>query len=269
MKEISLKEMQKIELDLLRYFVGICDRYKLRYYIDGGTLLGAMCYEGFIPWDDDIDIKMPRPDYEKLKSLQLELPSYIRMEFPSKRYQDYLMAKLVDDRTVLIENGAVVKKTGIYIDILPMDGHPDDEKKRARHLKKLSSLNTKFHMAKSGFASLRGAKGYIYRLIYKPWRIIKRLERIAQKYPYEKARRVGLVIEGDAEKECFSKEWIEPSVLLDFEDMKLNAPCGYRSHMVKFYGAHVADPSCYHNLPQYPSGHSHTAYWKGEDSNGL
>ena len=59
MKEIYLKEMQQIELSLLLAFDDICEKHGLRYYIDGGTLLGAMCYEGFIPWDDDIDLKMP------------------------------------------------------------------------------------------------------------------------------------------------------------------------------------------------------------------
>ena len=65
MKEITLQEMQKIELNLLLEFDKLCKLHRLRYYIDGGTLLGAMCYEGFIPWDDDIDLKMPRPDYER------------------------------------------------------------------------------------------------------------------------------------------------------------------------------------------------------------
>ena len=63
MREIGLEEMQQRELDILLAFDALCKKYALRYYIDGGTLLGAMCYEGFIPWDDDIDVKMPRPDY--------------------------------------------------------------------------------------------------------------------------------------------------------------------------------------------------------------
>ena len=58
--EITLREMQQIELDMLLELDRVCKNHSLRYYLDGGTLLGAMCYEGFIPWDDDIDIKMPR-----------------------------------------------------------------------------------------------------------------------------------------------------------------------------------------------------------------
>ena len=70
MRAIDLREMQQIELKLLLELDKVCKKNSLRYYMDGGTLLGAMCYEGFIQWDDDIDLKMPRPDYDKLMTLQ-------------------------------------------------------------------------------------------------------------------------------------------------------------------------------------------------------
>ena len=82
MRQIDLREMQQIELNLLLELDRVCKKHSLRYYMDGGTLLGAMCYEGFIPWDDDIDIKMPRPDYEKLLTLQREFPEHVRCTFP-------------------------------------------------------------------------------------------------------------------------------------------------------------------------------------------
>jgi len=65
-KELSSKEIKKIELDILIDFDDFCKKNKLRYYLSGGTLLGAIRHRGFIPWDDDIDVCMPRPDFERL-----------------------------------------------------------------------------------------------------------------------------------------------------------------------------------------------------------
>ena len=71
-KELSLAEVKKIEIEILDYIVSVCEANNLRYFLAGGTLLGAVRHGGFIPWDDDIDINMPRPDYDKLVEIMKE-----------------------------------------------------------------------------------------------------------------------------------------------------------------------------------------------------
>lgn len=263
MKEIALRQMQEIELNMLIAFDEVCRKHGLRYYMDGGTLLGAMCYEGFIPWDDDIDLKMPRPDYERFLKLQEEFPSYIRIDAPRREHCEYTMAKLIDSRTVLIErNGSQEKRTGVYIDILPMDGHPEGEAEFEAHLKKLRRYNSLFHYALEGFDALKAPKKQIYRIIYTPWRLYRKMTAMARSVDYENASHVGLLIEGDAMRERFPKHWLEPAVMLEFEGHYFPAPAGYRAHMAHFYGDHVNKPECYHNLPQYPAVHNHEVFWK-------
>ena len=232
MEKIELKEMQQIELNILLEFDHVCKKHSLRYYIDGGTLLGAMCYEGFIPWDDDIDLKMPRPDYEKILTLQDEFPNYIRIDAPSKKHCEYTMMKLMDDRTVLKENkGKVTKTTGVYIDVFPMDGHPDNQLEWERHIRKLQRLNSLFHLSLENFSAMKHSnafiskiKGMLYGLIYSPWSLYKQLTKLAKKYDYETSNYVGLLIEGNAKKEQFHKSWLEQNFTLEFEGHMVPLP---------------------------------------------
>lgn len=277
MQELTLKEMQRIELDILLTFDALCKKYGLRYYMDGGTLLGAMCYEGFIPWDDDIDLKMPRPDYERFLTLTDEFPAHIHLEKPSKRQCEYLFTKLVDTRTLLIENpGKNEKRSGVYVDLFPMDGFPENKKVRSAHLGKLARLNTLFHYSLEHFSEMKVSsscltrlKGWLYERIYSPYKLYLRLEKTAKKYAYDGASTVGLLIEGNPQKECFEKIWLEPAAMLEFEGYHFPAPCGYREHLRIFYGAHITSEEYHHNLPMILPDHRHEVYWiEGEENKG-
>ena len=119
-----LNEMQEKLYTMMQWFHDFCRKHELKYYMIGGTMLGAVRHEGFIPWDDDMDIGMPRTDYEKMLSL-------IKVEYCDKyileSYKDgaadfnYTFAKLYDTDTTLTENNRYRTQRGIYIDIFPID----------------------------------------------------------------------------------------------------------------------------------------------------
>ena len=130
----QLKKMKALELEMLASFVEVCRRLSLRYYLVGGTLLGAVRHQGFIPWDDDIDVAMPRQDYEIfLREGQKHLPEHC---FLQSLYTDpaYTMnfAKIRDCRTTFVEY-AVRKypmNHGLFIDIFPLDGYPREKREQ-------------------------------------------------------------------------------------------------------------------------------------------
>ena len=270
MREIKLKEMQQIELNLLLELDHICKTHSLRYYLDGGTLLGAVCYDGFIPWDDDIDIKMPRPDYEKLLTLQSMLPGHVFLDVPRADHCEFTFLKLIDTRTVLEEyHEHGVKTTGVYIDILPMDGHPEDPVECQKHFYKLSYMNTRFHGALSDFSNLKKSssvvsrvKGKVYSCLYSPWKVYQELTALAKKYPYDSANQVGLLVEGDPIRERFEKRWLEPHVMMEFEGHRFPATNAAEEHLSIFYRKPISRELYYQKLPKIEPDHNHRVYWK-------
>lgn len=133
-----MNDLQKVELEMLIEFDKVCRENNLRYYLIGGTFLGAIRHKGFIPWDDDIDVAMPRSDYNKFMKMQDKLPSYYFIQNDrSDRHYTYNFAKIRDSRTTYIENFYAAHRInhGVWIDIFPLDGVSNKNKpsKKFRH----------------------------------------------------------------------------------------------------------------------------------------
>ena len=114
------EELRIVQLSLLKDFDSLCSRHGLRYYLAYGTLLGAIRHKGFIPWDDDIDVMMPRESYEQLKSILPPAGCYFI--FPKEQRSLWLFTKFCREGTRVIEpNVREIKRYGVYIDIFPLD----------------------------------------------------------------------------------------------------------------------------------------------------
>lgn len=122
----SLRRMQMRMLEMLQVIDAICRRHDIAYWLSGGSLIGAMRHQGFIPWDDDLDIEVLRPDFEKLmKLLPAELPNHLKLQWHTTDENYFFpFAKVRDTNSRLFERNGydrVFREHGVYIDIFPME----------------------------------------------------------------------------------------------------------------------------------------------------
>ncbi len=147
MREMTTKEVQRISLDILQDFHNFCVKNGLHYSLSGGTLLGAIRHNGFIPWDDDIDVQMPRPDFDEFihsyksengyKVYSREIPGF------KEKKMVYSHARICDTRKTIVDKGIIPwisEQVGIWIDILPCDGISSQKEIAKKHLWKINIL---------------------------------------------------------------------------------------------------------------------------------
>ena len=135
----ELDMIQKLELKILKEIIRICKKENIEYFLIGGSALGAIRHEGFIPWDDDIDVGMTRENYDNfLKVAEQYLGEEFYLQSPSfDRQSPYSYSKLMLKGTLFLEYAQRNLKTqsGIYVDIFPFDEVPDNESENERQFK--------------------------------------------------------------------------------------------------------------------------------------
>ncbi len=140
--DLSLEEYKEVILNGLIFIRDICDKNNINYFLYAGTLLGAVKYKGFIPWDDDIDIVLLRDDYEKLLKLleENENDEYKVLHIHNTKDYYYPYAKLVSKKTKVVENAKEIRELGAYVDIFPLDAISDDYRKEIRKMRFVYNL---------------------------------------------------------------------------------------------------------------------------------
>ena len=255
----DLREMQLKELEVLKEFLRICRKYKLRYYCLGGTLLGAVRHKGFIPWDDDIDVGMPRPDFKKFeKIVRQELPEYMRYySYKDGNGYNYYFPKITDSRMKVIDESAVVSaEREVWIDIFPLDGMPGNILKRKIHCFRLltarmrlnyslfsTNVNTK--KERSFFEAFLVKAGTVLPVekIFDSSKEFKRLDKLMQKYPYDKSEYLINFMGVHKLKEMFHKKIYGKGAWYTFEDIRIWGPENSHFVLKQMYDDYMNPPS--------------------------
>lgn len=248
MEEMTLREIQLAELDILIEFDKICKENDLKYSLCGGTMLGAIRHKGFIPWDDDIDVMMPRPDYERLKSLfnDINKQDNLQLLTKGKNKEDYPFMKLIDKRYVInCPNGDL--SDNLWIDIFPVDGFPTEKEeaflKRVKKYRSLFVYNYYTWKSDSAFKNLLIKLYGVYAKAYGMDRALKKLNKLALCYDYLTSEYAGVIswgLYGVGEKVV--KNEFENIVEVDFEGHKLSAMSCWDDYLHGIYGDYMQLP---------------------------
>lgn len=254
-----LRQLQMHELNLLKIFADICERYQLKYYMIGGTMLGAIRHHGFIPWDDDVDIGMPREDYKKfIEIVEKEIPSYIAF-LNYRKDADYLryFSRLADRRVEIYnESNTDTLVENAWIDIFPLDGTPKGNIRRWIYFTKLSAVRTLYHFScfEKMVNLMRPGRPLYQRIIIKigqktkigrnmdSKKILDRIDRKLQKYSFEKSAYVMNFFGAYVYKEMVPREWFGDDAKYQFEDIMLSGPAQYDPYLRQFYGEYSIPP---------------------------
>lgn len=240
-----MNSLQEKLLAMLDWFHSYCVNNNIQYYAAGGTMLGAMRHHGFIPWDDDIDIVIPRKDYKRLIHSFTDIIDGYLLESPYSGNSDYLYsyAKLYDTRTTLVEKTKIACKRGVYIDIFPLDGVGNTYEEARTNFKKFDRKNmflmTRTCVIRNDRSWCKNASILAARLI--PSFIINdknlaiSVDKIAAKLNDDAAIYVANLMGAYRMKEITLREYFGSPTLYPFEGMEIYGPEKYDEYLSGIY----------------------------------
>lgn len=268
-REITLEELKIIQVNILKEIDKFCNENGLRYFLFSGTLLGAVRHKGYIPWDDDIDICMPRKDYDVFFQTFNKSRDDNLIAINHRNMKEYYLAsgKVIDNATEMIEETNFKIPIGVYVDVFPMDNIPSSDvkllmlNKRITPYRKLLQLKTITY--RQGRALWKNVILCVGNILMKPIRVswlVKKIDKLAMKYQndYTCNRMADIAIFTYGLREVFLKEDFEQYIKLEFEGELYNAPIHYERVLASMYGDYMQLPS----EDKRVRHHKFLAYWK-------
>lgn len=265
--QMNLQDTQRASLVVLKELDRICIEKNYKYWITFGTLIGAIRHKGFIPWDDDIDIAMPRDDYDKLID-------YLNNEYNNDEFEihtflnndtyPFYISRFCDKKHELVFDGYNYK-SGCFVDIYPYDGmgQKEDYEYWKSIKPKLHSLTKKLIMSEQ--ASIMYGSSLIHKFGNLPQLLVSkifgrkyyynRLDSYRKKYTWDESDFVGVICWSTGTY-CYPKEWFSEFERIPFEDIEVNAPKEYDQILRFLYGDYMQLPPEEKRVPQ----HGFTAY---------
>jgi lipopolysaccharide cholinephosphotransferase len=266
----SLKKVWAVEKDLLVKLLDVCRQKNLTCWVDGGTMLGTVRHHGFIPWDDDIDVIMPRKDYDILLHECNECfshPYFLQSAYSDvDYYRGHAQLRNSDTCAIRPSDSYQPFNQGIFIDICPLDGAPDDEAFRKEVIRK-TSKTLKFLKAKNTNILISGRLGLVFRKIKSRYVVSRRGWVTIYKEMEDMLRDAAsthrctqvaqMSFSGD--DLMMDRDIFGDTVWMDFEDIKVPVPVGYDRFLTKQYGDYMTPvkEKSYHGTVVFDTEHSY------------
>ena len=255
----DLRRLQLAELDILKIFIDLCDKLGMPYYLMGGTLLGAVRHKGFIPWDDDVDVALTRPDYERfLKEAAALLPEgYYLSTFENNPDHTRYLTRIECDKVKVLETGFEKEHiNNAWIDIFPLDGMPNNPLRRKLHgfhllyrrallqfsqFDRIVNLKLKNRPWHERILVWFGAKTHFGRHLDTK-KQLRKIDRCLKKYDYDKCDYLVNFMGAYKLKEMFPKALYGNGAWYPFEGLSLMGPEHYDPILTQMYGDYMAPP---------------------------
>ncbi|MBR5159839.1 MAG: LicD family protein [Bacteroidaceae bacterium] len=253
-RKLTLNEVQQESFEILKAFHNYCVENNLRYQLAYGTCLGAIRHKGFIPWDDDVDVMMPRPDFDRLNELisTQSIQNYELLSLRTSSIYSSPLAKIHNPSTLAEQQyyQLDVPQFGVYIDIFVVDGIPDQVVDQQLLFKKAFSARRKWELSIKRFGYEKNyLKRFLKVLLALPFRLIgyrywvEQYERISKTYIFNEQDYAGVVLFGEGQrKEIFKRSVFEESVLKQFRDKEFYVPASYDTYLSQMYGDYMQLP---------------------------
>ena len=265
MKKIELDELRALQLGILKHVDLFCREHSIKYFVCGGTMIGAVRHKGYIPWDDDIDIMMLRDDYERFAhEYRNNDTSPYKLHLPEDEKYNYTFGKIEDTRTIWKENVTFKYEMGVNIDVFPIDTVPEEEalqKKMYRRLSFFMSLMQLKNVVPSKHRSVwKNTVLLVAHLLLKPlsMRLLsKKIVDNALQYRNRDSRFCGIAVWGYGMREInLRSNWTEVQYL-PFENMEVPVPVGFDNYLTCVYGDYMQLPP----EEKRVTHHGFKAYW--------
>lgn len=262
MKKMTTQELKKVQLDILNVVAEYCDKNNIKYFLAYGTLIGAIRHKGYIPWDDDIDIVMTRPDYDKfLKFFNESNNKYEVMSFEKDKKFLYTFAKVCDNTTLLKEGKQIGCTLGVNIDVFPLDGIKNGNQLLKRQIMLRHILDIKTASYSKNRKKIKSILLSIIKVVlcFIPTRrIIKSMIDNSKKFSYDECDMICNIVEGAPNNIPLNKEFFNGVLHTYFEDGFYNIPVGYDEWLKTAYGDYMKLPP----KEEQVSPHNFEAYYK-------
>ena len=240
----QIQKLKQRELELFRLFIQVCEKLDLRYYVVGGTLLGAVRHKGFIPWDDDIDVGLPRADYDRfVQQAQALLPDWCFLQnYHTDPAYPYLFSKLRDSRTTFIETALkdYPINHGLYIDVFPIEYVPEQGYRRFERKNFLLKIRANYGLNVKPSFKIR----VLQRLTLLRWPRLQ--DALKQREAlFRSVGRTGLMVNlcgAWGKREILPAEYFGEGTPQRFEDLTVRGPAEYDGYLKGIYGDYMRLP---------------------------